>query len=332
MIFSFFSQYYLVNLQIMVKNKVYAMAKPFIKWAGGKGQLLSQLDDFLPARITNEDFTYIEPFVGGGAMLFHMLKKFPNLKRVVINDINDNLVKAYLTIKNNPIALIEILSQMEKEFLSINAEEERKSKYLENREKFNRHSSNDLDNTAYLIFLNKTCFNGLYRENSKGEFNVPFGKYKNPQICNANTILADSMVLNSREFVIVHGDYSGTKKFIDHDGLTFFYFDPPYRPLSATSSFTSYTKGDFNDNEQQRLAEFCKEISCDNCLWMLSNSDCSAKNPEDRFFEDLYNDFSINRVYASRSINANPSKRGKLTELLIHNSYEINKRVLFEAV
>lgn len=316
----------------MGKIKVTEIAKPFIKWAGGKGQLLNQLDDFLPARIFSEDFTYIEPFVGGGAMLFHMLKRFSNLKKVVINDVNDNLVKAYLTIKENPNALIDNLRLLEKDFLSINTDEERKSKYLENREKFNKHNGNDIENTAYLIFLNKTCFNGLYRENSKGAFNVPFGKYKNPQICNVNTILADSMALNSREIVITHGDYSETKKFISHDDLTFFYFDPPYRPLSATSSFTSYTKGDFNDSDQQRLAEFCKEISSDNCLWMLSNSDCSAKNPEDRFFEDLYNDFSINRVYASRSINANPSKRGKLTELLIHNNYEISKRVLFEAV
>lgn len=316
----------------MKKTKVTGKAKPFIKWAGGKGQLLSQLDDYLPMRLYNEDFTYIEPFVGGGAMLFHMLQNFSNIKRVVINDVNDNLVKAYLTIKNNPQALIQNLNQMEKEFLAINTEEGRKTKYLENREKFNMHNSNDIENSAYLIFLNRTCFNGLYRENSKGSFNVPFGKYKNPQICNPDTILADSLALNSRDVFITHGDYSETKKFIGHEYLTFFYFDPPYRPLSETSSFTSYTKGDFNDREQQRLSEFCKEISNDNCLWMLSNSDCSANNSEDSFFEDLYNDFSINRVYASRSINADPNKRGKLTELLIHNNYELNKRTLFEAV
>ena len=307
-------------------------SKPFIKWAGGKGQLLSQLDEYLPARLFSEEFTYIEPFVGGGAMLFFMLKRFPNINKVVINDVNENLVKAYNTIKDNPDLLIKELRTLEDSYLQISSDEDRKSYFLENRDKFNKHDTDDIKNTAYLIFLNKTCFNGLYRVNSKGAFNVPFGKYKNPQICNELTIMADSAALNSREIVITSGDYSKTADFIKPNNLTFFYFDPPYRPLSETSSFTSYAKGDFNDNEQIRLADFCNQISSDNCLFMLSNSDCSAKNPEDRFFEELYHNYSINRVFASRSINANPSKRGKLTELLIHNNYKINKQVLFEAV
>lgn len=309
-----------------------AKSKPFIKWAGGKSKLLNQLDAFLPTRIYNEDFTYIEPFVGGGAMLFHMLKNFSHIRRVIINDINEDLIKAYNTIKDDPYSLIKILKNMESEFLSLTTEEEKKNKFLENRDTYNQHNLDDLTNTAYLMFLNRTCFNGLYRVNRRGEFNVPFGKYKNPQICNENTILADSAALNSCEIIAVNGDYSETANFINGDGLTFMYLDPPYRPLSSTSSFTSYAKGDFNDNDQIRLANFVGDIGNQNCLWMLSNSDCSAKNPDDLFFENLYNEFSINRVNASRSINANPSKRGKLTELLIHNEYETKENLLFEAV
>lgn len=317
----------------MLNNRTIGTAKPFIKWAGGKGQLLSQLDNYLPKRLFSEDFTYIEPFVGGGAMLFHMLRKFPHIRKVVINDINDNLIKAYQIIRKQPNELIEKLTIMESSFLSLQSEEKRKSLYLEIREKFNRHNTDDVQNTAYLMFLNKTCFNGLYRVNSKGEFNVPFGRYKNPQICNAYTILADNKALNSKEIIILSGDYSETSSYIDHNYLTFLYIDPPYRPLSATSSFTAYTKGDFNDDDQSRLADFCKQINSDNCLWMLSNSDCSSKDPADRFLEDLYDGFNIERVYASRSINANPLKRGKLTELLIHNEYSnTSNNTFFKAI
>jgi DNA adenine methylase len=146
---------------------------------------------------------------------------------------------------------------------------------------------------------------------------VPFGRYVNPTICNADVLRADSMVLKSANIEICQGDFCEVIKQID--GLTFVYMDPPYRPLDATSSFTAYAKGDFNDDDQRKLASFCNMLSEKECLWMQSNSDCSAKNPEDTFFEDLYNQYIINRVYASRSINANASKRGKLTELLIKN-------------
>ena len=266
-------------------------AKPFIKWAGGKGQLLGQLDKYLPQRLYNEDFTYVEPFAGGGAMLFHILKNFPHLKAAIINDVNEDLVKAYKTIKDNPLKLIDGLKEKEMEYFSLSSDEDRKNMYLEERDNFNRHVVDDVTNTVLFMFLNKTCFNGLYRVNRKGEFNVPAGRYKNPIICNADTI-----------------------------------------PLDATSNFTSYSKGDFNDDDQRTLAAFCRQIDSPNCLWMLSNSDCSAKNPDDLFFEDLYNDFNIEKVWASRSINANPLKRGKLTELLIRNDYEINNRLLVEAV
>lgn len=295
-------------------------AKPFIKWAGGKGQLLSQLASAMPKDLNEEPFTYIEPFVGGGAMLFFMLQRFTKIRKVIINDINKNLTETYKSIKNNPEGLIYRLKHIEQQYLSIKDNENQRQFYLKMRRRFNEEQLSNIDKSALLIFLNHTCFNGLYRENSKGEFNVPFGRYANPTICDENVIYADSELLNNFDVQILNGDYKATAKAIDDFGLNFFYFDPPYRPLSATSSFNTYVKEPFNDDSQRELSNFCRMISQkDNVLWMLSNSDCSAKNPKDTFFEDLYNGFNIKRVFASRMVNANGSKRGKLTELLICN-------------
>jgi len=292
-------------------------AKPFLKWAGGKGQLLSQLATHLPQQISNEPFTYIEPFVGGGAMLFYMLQHFGNIRKAVINDVNEDLILAYRIIKDDVEALIANLERMEKDYLFIPDQDGRSKVFYEIRDRYNQHEGDDIERASQLIFLNKTCFNGLYRVNRRGHFNVPFGKYANPTICNAKLLRADSQLLQSAQVEICQGDYAQT---IQHaDGLTFVYLDPPYRPLDATSSFTSYAKGDFNDDDQRALAAFCQQLSDRGCLWMGSNADCSAKNPEDTFFEDLYEDYRIERVYASRFINANPDKRGKLTELLIKN-------------
>ena len=294
-------------------------AKPFLKWAGGKGQLLSQLDELLPPELENRKFTYIEPFVGGGAMLFHMLQKFPKIDKVVINDINPYLMAAYRVIKDNPDELILHLSELESQYFAQKNDEAKKSFYLHAREIFNEEKLDDVDRTKYLIFLNRTCFNGLYRENSKGKFNVPFGSYLHPTICNSETLKADSALLNRVDITILNGDFEQTAEHLG-DGYNFFYFDPPYRPLNATSSFNSYSKEAFGDKEQIRLRDFCASLNERlGVAWMLSNADCSAKNPEDTFFETIYEKFYINRVYASRAINANPEKRGKLTELLICN-------------
>lgn len=301
------------------KENNISIAKPFVKWAGGKGQLLTQLDALLPIGLDEREFTYIEPFVGGGAMLFHMLQKYPNINRVVINDINSYLMTSYRVIKDYPDELIDRLSHLETQYYALDGEEAKRAFYLGVRELFNEETLDDIDRTKYLIFLNRTCFNGLYRVNAKGKFNVPFGRYRNPTICNANTIKADSVVLNRVDLIMLNGDFERTIDYMG-DGYNFFYFDPPYRPLNATSSFNSYAKEEFNDNEQIRLRDFCALL--DEHLgveWMLSNADCSAKNPEDRFFENIYGNFYINRVYAARAINANPKKRGKLTELLICN-------------
>ena len=301
------------------KTTMSTEAKPFLKWAGGKGQLLSQFDHHLPEEISEQEFTYIEPFVGGGAMLFHLLQRYPNIKRAVINDINPYLITAYRVIKESSDALIERLAKLEKEYFAQKDEEAKKSFFLKARAVFNENELDDIDRTKYLIFLNRTCFNGLYRVNSRGKFNVPFGKYKNQTICNTEVITADSKLLNSIDVVILNGDFEQTLNYIG-DGLNFFYFDPPFRPLNTTSSFNSYAMEEFNDDEQIRLRNFCSKLNeRHHVKWMLSNADCSAKNPDDTFFEEIYSDFHINRVLASRAINDNPNKRGKLTELLIKN-------------
>ena len=253
-------------------------------------------------------------------MLFFMLQKFPNIKNVIINDINKNLTDAYKTVKTQPKKLVIELKSIEKEYLSLALEETRKEFYMQMREKFNNENLKQFEKTVLLFFLNRTCFNGLYRENSKGKFNVPFGKYANPTICNEDVIYADSELLNKFEVEIMTGDFANTFSKIDDDYLNFFYFDPPYRPLSSTSSFNTYVKEAFDDTEQKRLAAFCAKLSQNKkCFWMLSNSDCSSKNPEDLFFEKIYSGFEIQRVCASRSVNAVASKRGKLSELLIVN-------------
>lgn len=298
----------------MFTNK--QQAKPFIKWAGGKGQLLSTFEQLLPKDFTQlEDITYIEPFIGGGAMLFFMMQKFGNIKRAIINDLNPNLIQAYSTVRDSPERLIQELSLIEKEYLHIAEEDKRKEYFLMMRKRFNENNLSNIDATSLLIFLNRTCFNGLYRVNSKGLFNVPFGKYKNPTICDADTIYADSETLQRVE--ITAGDFEQVERYAE--GNTFIYFDPPYRPLDTTSSFNSYAKEPFDDAEQIRLKKFFDRMSDKKCLMMLSNSDCKGRNSNDSFFDDLYKDYIIERVYASRSVNANPEKRGKLTELLIRN-------------
>ena len=292
--------------------------KPFVKWVGGKSQLLEQLDAQLPADFGDwKDVTYIEPFVGGGAMLFYMLQQYPNIRHAIINDVNSDLTTCYRTVRDMPEELIVSLMDIQNAYNALSTEEARKEFFFAVRNRYNEKNLDPIENTTKFIFLNRTCFNGLYRVNKKGLFNVPFGEYINPQICDPATIRLDSELLQHVE--ILTGDFEATLNHVG-DGYNFFYFDPPYRPLNATSSFNSYSKEDFNDEEQIRLRDFCARLNGRLGIgWMLSNADCSAKNPEDTFFEDIYNDFFINRVYASRAINANPSKRGKLTELLICN-------------
>lgn len=291
-------------------------AKPFIKWVGGKSQLIEQLDALLPADFDNwKNATYIEPFVGGGAMLFYMLQHYPNIQHAVINDVNQDLTACYRTVRDYPEDLIYSLSKIEKSYLALPTEEEKRAFFMAARSHYNEKSLDSLENTTLFFFLNRTCFNGLYRVNKKGQFNVPFGKYINPTICDPATIRKDSKVLQRVE--ILTGDFEETFNYAQ--GNTLFYFDPPYRPLSDTSSFNDYTKDSFNDNSQVRLKEYCDRINEAGFYFMLSNSDCKGKNEVDNFFDILYDNYLIERVLASRSINSNPTKRGKLTEIVVHN-------------
>ena len=299
-------------------------AKPFIKWVGGKGQLIEQLEALLPADFSErENVTYIEPFVGGGAMLFYMLQTYPNIKSAVINDINPDLTLCYQVVRDNPTELIKSLNAIQSDYYALRTEEERKVFFLQQRELFNSKSLNEIDNTTLFFFLNRTCFNGLYRVNKSGKFNVPFGKYATPTICDSATIYADSKLLQRVD--IMTGDFEQT--FTKIVGNTFFYFDPPYRPLSNTSSFNDYTKEDFNDNAQIRLKLFCDRLNNAGVDFMLSNSDCLGKDGIDRFFDDLFIDYRIERVWASRNVNAVASKRGKLTEIVVNNYHN---RYLFQ--
>lgn len=292
-----------------------AKAKPFIKWVGGKTQLLEQLEANLPIDFDKKEITYIEPFVGGGAMLFYMLQNHLKIKQAYINDINKDLIVAYQTVRDRTMELISSLKDIQEEYYSINNEEERRNYFLNTRKRYNTKVLDPIENTTLFIFLNRTCFNGLYRVNKSGLFNVPFGKYSNPTICDEETLKADSELLKKVE--ILSGDFENTLKLASEH--SFYYFDPPYRPLSNTSSFNDYAKEAFNDDAQKRLKLYCDRISERGSLFMLSNSDCKGKNPEDTFFDDLYDKYYLGTVFASRNINADASKRGKLTELLIRN-------------
>lgn len=297
-------------------------ARPFIKWAGGKSQLLPQFDSLLPEGLSEiGNLVYIEPFVGGGAMLLHMLQRYPNISRAVVNDINADLVTVYKTLKRAPHKLSALLLRMQREYLALGADA-KKDYYLAVRDGFNEHPAvkarYDLNRAASFIFLNKTCYNGLYRVNKKGEFNVPWGKQLSPSIVNEEEIMAVWRVL--RRVTFIQGDFETTLNYVAA-GRTFVYFDPPYRPLSETSSFTAYDASDFGDAEQRRLSVFVGRMADAGCMVMASNSDGRSCNPDDTFIEDLYAraDFNIRRVRAKRNINSKGDGRGEIPELVIRN-------------
>ena len=297
------------------------IAKPFLKWAGGKTQLIEEIKNNLPEIVFREPFTYIEPFVGSGAVLFWLLNHFPNIKKAVINDINKELIDTYDTIANSPQQLISVLEDLQNKYYILEDEEAKKNFYYEKRNLFNIKSEEKLIQSALFIFLNRTCFNGLYRVNRKNEFNVPIGSYKRPLICDKENILAVSRALQKVE--ILCGDFKQTINYTESN--TLFYFDPPYKPLSETSSFNAYAKDNFDDKEQIRLRDFCNKLNELNHYWILSNSDVRGKDKNNHFFDDLYANYEIKRVLAKRSINANPEKRGVLNELLITNYKEVRK-------
>ncbi len=290
--------------------------KPFLKWAGGKGQLLAEIEQYYPFK--NGITKYAEPFVGGGAVLFDILSKY-ELEEVYISDINPELINSYRVIRDNIEQLISLLKVMQNEFVPLDIES-RKIYYATKRERFNDLKVNgnktvNIEKAALMVFLNKTCFNGLYRVNKKGLFNVPMGSYKNPLICDEDNLRAVSKKLQNVK--IVCGDYREVADFIDEN--TFVYFDPPYRPITDTASFTAYTENLFNDDEQIELARFVDRMHQKGAKVVISNSDPKNSNTEDDFFDDIYSAHKIKRVEASRMINCNSEARGKIKELLISN-------------
>lgn len=290
-------------------------AKPFLKWAGGKGRLWPVIQARLPTELTTEPLTYVEPFIGGGATLFRLLPQYPNIQKAIINDINPDLYQAYLTVQQRPQELVRLLRVIQEAYDYLAREEERRAYFDSLRLEFNARTSEPLRNTALLIALNKTCFNGLYRVNSKGRFNVPFGRYERPRICDPQTIYATSDLL--QRVTILEGDFAKTLSQVA--GRAFYYLDPPYKPLSATASFNAYVSEGFDDASQRRLATFCRELDAAGHLWLMSNSDVKNTDWNNYFFDDLYADYPIQRVRAKRVINSKGEKRGEISELLIAN-------------
>jgi DNA adenine methylase len=298
-------------------------AAPLLKWAGGKTQLLPVLTQHLPQQLINGQIkSYIEPFIGGGAVFFHLSNSY-NFDNAYLFDLNHELIVLYNTVKESVESLIAVLAELEKNYHSLSSEE-RANFFYQIREMYNQksaqikedaaHSPINPERAAHTLFLNKTCFNGLFRVNKSGAFNVPHGDYRNPKILARDRLIAASAALSRATICL--GDFTECAPLADKK--SFIYYDPPYRPLSKSSSFTSYAKDSFDDNEQRRLCEFFKELDRRNALQLLSNSDptnCS----DDPFFDNLYQDFSIYRVSAKRKINSDATKRGEIRELIIKN-------------
>ena len=291
--------------------------KPFLKWAGGKGQLIKEIEKYYPFENVKIN-KYAEPFVGGGAVLFDILSKF-DLDEIYISDINAELINTYIIVRDYIDKLIHLLISYQEDYVPLDTDN-RKKYYIAKRERFNdiKVNGNEADNiekAALMIFLNKTCFNGLYRVNRKGLFNVPMGAYKNPLICDEKKLRAVSEKLQNVK--IVCEDYKKSDDFIDEN--TFVYFDPPYRPLTETSNFTAYTENLFDDEKQIELANFVERISNKGAMVVVSNSDPKNTNKEDEFFDKIYAIHKIKRVEATRMINCNSDARGRIKELLISN-------------
>ncbi|NJK99141.1 MAG: DNA adenine methylase [Spirulinaceae cyanobacterium RM2_2_10] len=306
----------------MVTTIARSPAKPFLKWAGGKSRLLEALSQHFPPELSKGHLhTYVEPFIGSGAVFFHIAQSFP-IQAFVISDINHELIVAYTTIQQTVEELITILTAWQQDYLTLD-EAERREYFLQIRADFNRDraqlsanfSTAWIQRTAQLIFLNRTCFNGLFRVNTSGDFNAPFGRYKQPRICHTEKLRAAAQVLEQTQ--IFRGDFTACEAAID--AQSFVYFDPPYRPISKTANFNAYSTHVFNDSEQLRLRDFFRRLDQRGAKLLLSNSDPQNEDIGDRFFDNAYQDYRIERIQASRCINSNIQKRGPISEILVAN-------------
>lgn len=297
------------------------MVKPILKWAGGKSQLLGEITSRFPLYTQTKDFCLIEPFFGGGAVSFWALKHLPHLKKLIINDNNADLINVYQSIQKNPQQLIRELSKLQFAYDELTTLDKKKPFYYAKRELFNRRSLSQFTQASLFIFLNKSGFNGLYRVNKSNQFNVPIGSYKQPKFLDNENIFALYEKLQGVKILL--GDFSQTLDYIPNDMPCLFYIDPPYRPISETANFTSYSEQGFDDNEQKRLAQFCQRIHDLGHQFILSNSDPKNHNINDNYFDDLYHNFYIERIQANRAISAKNSGRKIIRELLISNSKNI---------
>ena len=296
-------------------------AKPFLKWVGGKGQLINQMKEFFPPEFvaTKRIEKYFEPFVGGGAVFFWLSQEY-QIKKAYLYDINTEIITAYQTVRDSMDALIHELKNLETEYLRLRRSNREKFYYLK-RNEYNAYISEKRKNnvvrrTALMIFLNKTCFNGLFRVNSQGLFNVPSGRYENPTICDETNLMAVNAILKGAE--IECRDFSSCLGKADNKSLV--YFDPPYRPISKTANFTGYIKDGFSDRDQIRLKDVCSKLTKRGVKVILSNSDPKNVNPHDNFFDDLFKDnYKIERLQATRMINCDAQRRGIIKEILIMN-------------
>ena len=303
--------------------------KPFLKWAGGKTQLIEIIKENMPD-INTKDYLYVEPFIGAGAVFFDFINN-KMFKKYIINDINSKLINLYIMIRDNCDELIETLNNLKIEYNNLESIDEKSVMYYRVREDFNDINISNILQASYFIFLNKTCFNGLYRENSKGGFNVPFGKHKSPSIFDEQQIrdISNTLKLKDKhgENIVVIKNVSYSELINEIDNNTFVYMDPPYRPVTE-GGFNSYNKSSFNDEEQTKLSYFYKKLNDIKAYLMLSNSDPKNLDANDNFFDELYEEFNIQRISANRMINSDSSGRGMITELLItnyENKYSTNK-------
>jgi DNA adenine methylase len=317
--------------------------KPCWKWAGGKQQLMPILDERVRRAIDTPVIIdgnacrigkYAEPFVGAGALFWHVMDAYDDvIKRFYISDVNAELINTYKVIRDDCDRLCGILSSLADEYLPKD-EDARKDMYYRQRDAYNAlmgtyhgeyHGADATECAALFLFLNRTCFNGLYRTTKNGKFNVPAGRYKSPCICDADALHAASAALRGHDVLIMNVSYDWVLDWAD--ARTLVYFDPPYRPITSSSAFTAYAKSGFNDDDQRRLAETCDELDDRGVKVMMSNSDPHNTNPDDDFFDDLYGGsdadgnrrYVIDRVHASRNINSNGSGRGKVSEILVTN-------------
>jgi DNA adenine methylase len=300
-------------------------AKPFLKWAGGKGQMIEKFQKLYPHDLKNGKIkTYYEPFTGGGAVFFDICQKY-SIDKAFLYDINDELILAYRVIQNDVYRLLEILGQYSNDYLCLEKKDRKKYFYRIRSEfnnqrvniNYNDYSGSWIIRAAQMIFLNKTCYNGLYRVNAGSEFNAPAGNYKNPAIIDEDNLIRVSELLRITE--IKKADFRTVEI---NESNSFVYFDPPYRPLSATSSFTSYTNSDFREEDQIQLAEIIKALDRRKVKVMLSNSDPKNIDPADDFFDNLYSGFNILRLPARRLINSRATARGAINEIVVTN-YDI---------